>query len=478
MAASRARDIREIGRFDLETEVLVVGLGAAGAAAALEASRCGAETLVVECASGAGGTSAMSGGVVYLGGGTPLQRACGFDDSPDEMFKYLMASCGDAPDEGKIRLYCDDSVAHYHWMLEQGVPFRHSFHPGVSGEPPTDDGLVYSGSECVHPFCELAVPAPRGHVPRGKNAVGHLLMQHLVAAVDASAASLQTDTRCSALVTDSDGVVVGAVMRCFGEERTIRTRRGVILTTGGFINDREMIRDHCPRVARCKVRVGADGDDGSGIRLGISAGANTIHMDAASISLPATQPWGLKRGVMVNAQGQRFINEDVYYGRLGEWSLFRADGRAWLIVDDAIFERPEYPRDISAVAETPGELEAELALPAGSLEATLAFYNRHAERRRDPAYHKRAEYLQPLVEPPFAAFDCSVESSIYAAFTLGGLETDIDGRVLRPGGGAIPGLWAAGRSTSGLAVGGYSSGLSLGDGTLFGRRAGRSAAAR
>ncbi len=476
MLASGARDIREINRFECETDVLVVGLGAAGAAVALEASRCGAETLVVERAGGGGGTSAMSGGVLYLGGGTPVQRACGFDDSPDEMFKYLMASCGDAPDDAKIRLYCEHSVAHYHWIVEQGVPFKHSFHLGVSGEPPTDDGLVYSGSELAHPFCELAIPAPRGHVPRGENAVGHLLMRHLLAAVAASPATLRPDTRCSALVVDPDVGVVGAVVRRFGEEAAIRARRGVVLATGGFINDRQMIRDHCPRIARCKVRVGAEGDDGSGIRLGVSVGANAIHMDAASISLPATQPWGLKRGVLVDAHGQRFINEDVYYGRLGEWALSRAEGRAWLIVDDAVFDPPEYPREIAAVGETPAELEDELGFPLGSLTSTLACYNRHAEKRRDPAFHKHDEYLQPLVKPPFAAFDCTVETSIYAAFTLGGLQTDPEGRVLTPSGDAIPGLWAAGRATSGLAVGGYSSGLSLGDGTFFGRRAGRSAA--
>ena len=80
------------------------------------------------------------------------------------------------------------------------------------------------------------------------------------------------------------------------------------------------------------------------------------------------------------------------------------------------------------------------------------------------------------MKPPFGALDCTVETSIYAAFTLGGLQTDLDGRVLTPAGDAIPGLWAAGRATSGLAVGGYSSGLSLGDGTFFGRRAGRAAA--
>ena len=104
----------------------------------------------------------------------------------------------------------------------------------------------------------------------------------------------------------------------------------MILTTGGFINNDAMIAAHQPLVRRCKFRVGAEGDDGSGIRLGIAAGAATLHMDAASISLPATQPWGLKAGILVNAQGQRFINEDAYYGRLGEWALFHHGGKAWL----------------------------------------------------------------------------------------------------------------------------------------------------
>jgi len=123
-----------------------------------------------------------------------------------------------------------------------------------------------------------------------------------------------------------------------------------------------------------------------------------------------------------------------------------------------VFEKHEYPREIAAVGDTPAELERELGLPEGSLESTLALYNRHAERGEAPA------------------FDCTTEGSLYAAFTLGGLATDTDGRVLTPDAEPIPGLYAAGRATSGLSVGSYSSGLSLGDGTFFGRRAGRAAA--
>jgi 3-oxo-5alpha-steroid 4-dehydrogenase len=191
--------------------------------------------------------------------------------------------------------------------------------------------------------------------------------------------------------------------------------------------------------------------------------------------LPATQPWGLKRGILVNRQGQRFVNEDAYYGVLGERALYSQDGQAWRVVDNEVFEKPEYPRELSGVGDTPAELERELGLPAGSLESTLALYNRYAERGEDPLFRKASEYLKPLTKAPLGAFDCTTGSSIYAAFTLGGLHTDTEGRVLDPEGAAISGLFASGRTTSGLAVGGYSSGLSLGDGTFFGRRAGRCA---
>jgi 3-oxo-5alpha-steroid 4-dehydrogenase len=189
-----------------------------------------------------------------------------------------------------------------------------------------------------------------------------------------------------------------------------------------------------------------------------------------------TQPWGLKRGILINAQGQRFINEDAYYGRLGEAALFHQNGRAWLVVDDEVFEEPDYVKRVAAVGETPAELERELALPEGSLAATLAVYNRFAKQSEDPLFGKQAEYLKPLTRPPYGAIDCTTEKAIYAAFTLGGLATDVDGRVLDPEGAPIPGLFAAGRATSGLSVGSYSSGLSLGDGTFFGRRAGLAAA--
>jgi 3-oxo-5alpha-steroid 4-dehydrogenase len=471
-------DVSHVDHFDEEVDVLVVGMGVAGACAALGAVEAGAETLIVERAGGGGGTSAMSGGVLYLGGGTGLQKACGFEDTPDAMYDYLLASVGRAPDEAKLRLYCDGSVEHYDWLVAHGVPFKQTFYYGISGEPPTDDGLVWSGNEQVTPFCDIAEPAPRGHVVAVPGPAGHKLMSVLCKAVEESGASYRYNTICKALYRQSDGEIVGARVETFGKARTLRARGGVVITTGGFVLNDEMLDAYRPEARRCRMRVAAEGDDGSGIRLGMEAGAGTRHLDKVSISLPVTQPWELKSGLLVNAHGQRFINEDAYYGRLGEQALIHNEGQCWLIVDDEIFVKPDYEFEIAAVAETPAELEREIGLPEGSLVSTIELFNRHAEGGEDPVFGKRAPYLKPLRTPPYAAIDCRVEESLYAVFTLGGLATDVDGRILDPETRVIPGLFGAGRATSGLTVGGYSSGLSLGDGSFFGRRAGRAAAER
>ncbi len=460
-----------VANWQHSTDIVVVGLGCAGAAAAIEATNVGGQVIVLERASSGGGTSALSGGVIYLGGGTPLQKACGFEDSPDEMYKYMVASCGDKADPERIRAYCDGSVEHYRWFLDQDVPFKPVFYPHYSGEPPNEDGLVFSGSENAHPFNQLAIPAPRGHVPQTEGQAGGLLMRKLIGAVKASHAEIQTDTRVEHLIASSDGRIIGVMARCAGETHTIRASRGVILSAGGFINNKAMLQTHAPLLRKCKFRVGAEGDDGSGIRLGTAAGALAIGLEMGSISLPIIPPKSVLRGIMVNAQGQRFINEDVYYGRLGEYALYRADGRAFLILDERTFVRPEVPREVVAVGETIEELERELGLPRGSLEATLTLYNQHAQKSEDPVFNKASEYVTPLLHPPFGALDCTTENSLYAVFTLGGLKTNVHGQALNADDVPIPGLYAAGRTSASLAAPGYSSGISIGDATFFARRA-------
>jgi 3-oxo-5alpha-steroid 4-dehydrogenase len=472
-------DASEIDSWHDEADVVIVGLGCAGACAAIEAAAAGASVLILERAGAGGGTSAMAGGILYLGGGTPIQEACGFSDTPDEMFAYLVAACGPGVDEAKARIYCDESVAHYHWLVEHGVPFKAEYYPEHDREPPTDAGLIYTGGENAAPFDRIATPAPRGHHPRYPDAAGGFLMERLLAAVDVTAPTVRTDTRVDRLVVDGDRVV-GVMAREAGRERAVRSHRGVVLTAGGFTFNRQMLRHHCRPATRCLVPVGTDNDDGSAIRMGMGVGAATRAMGVAECAVPIMPPRTLARGVLIDGEGERFLNEDTYTGRIGQHALYEAEGQAFWLVDEALYEAIDGTNVVGMrvewVAESVEQLAGEIGVPPDALARTVERYNGFVADGVDADFGKAAEFLVPM-EPPLGAIDLRVDHAIYAPFTLGGLDTDVDGRVIHGDGSPVPGLFAAGRTTAGLAVGGYASGISLGDGTFFGRRAGRAAAA-
>ncbi len=474
------RKVSQVQHWDVEADVVVVGYGCAGACAATAAKEAGADVLLLERASGGGGTSANSGGLIYMGGGTPVQKACGVEDTPEEMYKFLMAALGPEPDAAKIRVFCDESVAHFEWLEGHGVPFKRSSYPEPGTEPPTDDCLVFSGGEDGYPFDRIAKPAPRAHKPQYPGSAGGFLMQKLVAATERSGVRFECDARCETLVVDEheQGRVVGVVMWQDKQERVVRARRGVVLTAGGFTLNPEMVARHVPLIAPCANKLGVDGDDGRAIRMAMGAGADTLRMGAAEVAFPLTPPRRLMRGILVNGHGQRFINEDTYYGRVAQECVFRQDGQMFLVVDTAIYEPNIYGIQAAFVEETVADLEQTIGIPAGMLQATVEYYNRFAAQGQDPLFHKIPALLQPLSTPPYAAFDCRLSHSaaFYATFTLGGLRTLPTGEVLNPDGRVIPALYAAGRTTSGIAAGGYCSGISLGDGTFFGRKAGGSAA--
>ena len=163
-------------------------------------------------------------------------------------------------------------------------------------------------------------------------------------------------------------------------------------------------------------------------------------------------------------------------GRVGQAALYEQDGEVFLIVDEASYEVNWMGLAAGWVCETAAQLESEIGLPAGSLQATVDLYNRHAAAGEDPLFHKRPRWVRPLV-PPLGAVDLRVGPAPYAPFTLGGLETTVQGEVLDVSGDVIGGLFAAGRTTAGVCSFGYASGLSIGDSTLFGRIAGATAAA-
>lgn len=475
-------DASTIDHWHHTADVVVLGLGIAGACAALEARRAGADVLGIERASAGGGASALSSGLFYLGGGTAVQQAVGLSDSADNMYRFMTASMG-TEQADKIRLYCDASVDHFNWLEAQGIPFERSYHAGKAVYLLGTEGLLATGNEKVWPFRELATPVARGHqvAHPGEN-TGALAMSRLLARCTEAGVRTLCDTQASALIRRADGSIAGVAIRRDGQLQYVQAQRGVIITTGGFVMNPVMVADHL-RISPTFEPLGGTWSDGSGIRLGQAAGAATEAMDGLIATASIYPPGQLIKGIIVNQNGRRFVAEDSYHGRTAAFIAEQPNQRAYLIVDEAIFAYPEIDsarhRLIDGYASV-ADMEAGLELPAGSLSATLERYNHFAARGEDPDFHKYQEWLKPLNEGAYAAFDISTDHSSYLYMSLGGLRTNTDAQVLDAAGNPIPNLYAAGACSAHIPQTGksYASGMSLGPGSYFGRRAGLHAARR
>ncbi|WP_116376721.1 FAD-binding protein [Mycobacterium sp. MFM001] len=471
----------EVSSWSDDVDVVVIGFGIAGGCAAVSAAAAGARVLVLERAAAAGGTTAMAGGHFYLGGGTAVQQATGHADSPEEMYKYLVAVSRE-PDHEKIRAYCEGSVEHFNWLEDLGFQFERSYYPEKAVIQPNTEGLMYTGNEKVWPFKDQAVPAPRGHkvpVP-GDTEGAKLVIDLLLKRAENLGVQIRYETGATGLVLDGSGTVTGVTWKQFAETGAVRAK-SVIIAAGGFVMNPEMVAKYTPKLAEKPFVLGNTYDDGLGIRLGVSAGGATAHMDQIFITAPAYPPSILLTGIIVNKLGKRFVAEDSYHSRTSGFVMDQPDSAAFLIVDEAHLRHPQVPLvPLIDGWETVPEMEAALGIPAGNLVATLDRYNEFAARGEDPDFHKQPEFLAPQDKGPWGAFDLSLGKAMYAGFTIGGLATSVDGQVLREDGTVVPGLYAVGACASNIAQDGkgYASGTQLGEGSFFGRRAGTHAALR
>ena len=236
----------EVGNWSNETseaDVIIIGLGCAGVCAAIAASDAGADVLVFERASGGGGVTGMAAGHLYLGGGTRVQKAVGVEDAVEDMFTYLMMNTPE-PDEAKIRLYCEESVAHFDWLVSNGVPFNDTMYKGKHVLQMTDECLIWSGNEEVYPFREKAKPAPRGHkVAQVGELGGAKMMECLTAKAESLGVRFVYDAHVTQLVRE-DGKICGVNHRIYGEDKgCVRARNSVILAAGQFTQNEDLLKE-------------------------------------------------------------------------------------------------------------------------------------------------------------------------------------------------------------------------------------------
>ncbi len=526
----------DAAHWDDVAEVVVVGFGGAGACAALEAKAEGASVLVLDRFHG-GGATAISGGVVYAGGGSHIQQQAGVEDTTEDMVRYLAMEVKDAISPETLRDFCDKSIENLQWLESHGVPFDASLCPYKTSYPTDDYFLYYSGNETLPPFRDAAKPAPRGHRAKGAGLPGANFYEPLRKAAHSAGIDIHYEARVTQLITDADQRVVGveyvkvkpgfwswlhrrlhnadltmvklnpAIARRFrngcdriearhGTVRRARATRGVVLTAGGFIYNRKMIKELAPDY-RPGMPLGTAGDNGSGILLGASVGGATDHMGRVSAWRFINPPEAFAKGIFVNKRGERYVNEFMYGAAVGEAMVDHNEGVATLIIDKPLRtlasqqSRPGraqwfqwVPAQLNLLtnckkASNVEELASLIKVPARSLQATLDQYNDAAEGKGPDPFGKTQTQMHPMSEGPYFAIDCSIRSRVFRlpTLTLGGLVVnESTGQVKREDGTAVEGLYAAGRTAVGVCSRQYVSGLSIADCVYSGRRSGRSAA--
>ena len=523
-------------KWDAEADIIVVGFGASGAAAALEATQQGASVLVVDRFHG-GGATAASGGIVYAGGGTKYQKAAGYEDTPEEMYRYLKQEVGDVVTDETLRLFCEQSPGMIAWLEQAGVPFEGSMCPFKTSFPTDKYYLYFSGNENYSRYKSIAKPAPRGHRARGKGISGLTLFHALEKAVRKQGIQVRCQTRVDRLVFADDGRVTGVegvsispgitarlhgaisyinakantyapplatalhgidklIIRLRAKPYRARARKAVILAAGGFIFDKQMVKECAPIYLNC-LPLGTYGDNGAGIRLGESAGGVTARMDKMSAWRFYVPPEALMQGVLVDKKARRLCSEDLYGGKQGDY-IAAGGGDAYLIFDSVTYKEAVSKigeqcaafqkltmipmlRITRKKAKSFQKLAAKIKVPAEALEQTMSRYNAIAGKHEPDPLGKIEKRFVPQDTPPFYAVDCSLKSKSgipTASLTLGGLVVnEKTSQVLRSDGSSVDSLYAVGRNAVGICSNGYfASGISISDCIFSGRRAGKHAA--
>ncbi len=538
--------------WDFTADVVIVGYGGAGVSAALEAREQGLTVLAIDRANG-GGATRINGGIFYSGGGTPAQQEAGVEDSAEEMFRYLQMETQGVVRDDTLRRFCDMSAETARWLAGHGIRFEGRLYPKKTSYPHTDYSLYHSDNSLAPNYKAVAKPAARGHralVDKLDDPMGYGkgLYDPMRASADRAGVECLTATRVQRLVIDRSGRVVGvqaiqipidtkegkryaslmrsatsmvlrlppsmpgagllgriaarqfakarAIEQSIGVTRLIQARRGVCLSAGGFIFNRAMVAHYAPKYLK-GMPLGTPGDDGSGIRLGQSAGGAVARLHHASAWRFINPPMAWAQAMVVNRQGQRYVNEMLYGASIGMPMVEDHDGVCWIVMDDDQFRKAKTQSRSKAIlpfqgypalaamlmgskkASTLAGLARKCGIDPAGFERAVADYNRLAETgERDP-FGKANEDIAPVRQGPFHAVNMSIDAKLgfLPVLTLGGLKVNEDsGAVLDQDGAAIAGLYAAGRTAVGICSNIYVSGLSVADCVFSGRRAARSMA--
>lgn len=424
--------------WDEEVDVVVVGTGGAGYAAAIEAANGGASVLMLEKTNIIGGDSTLCDGI--LGGwGTKLAAAQGVSVTADEVYGWFMGHPEwYGPKDAEIaRLYADKSGETIDWLQEIGVPFVDEVAPRFG-------------------YTELPVI----HQVDGKGAE---MIRVLAQVAEDAGVSTMTETAATELLADENGRVIGIAASSKKGDLAIKARKGVILATGGHSGSAAMIAALNAECANI-LPGSSPGVTGDGLVMAMDFGAYTTRVSDMPLMSSLA---GLETGSIVNlnyserlhglwldANGERFFNEETpYEDPTGHRAIVRKQNEQGKPVVVLLPTTPELEavlavRELNwAKADTVEEVAELVGLDGASVKATVDRYNGFCEAGKDEDFGRPAEFLIPMTGPFYAA-TVAVSTSV----TTGGIKTNTQAQALKltapnqdgVATSTVPGLYAAG----------------------------------
>lgn len=464
-----------------EADIVIVGAGGGGLAAAVESANAGKSVIVVEAMeTAAQSNSALCGGMIQ-GACTSVQEQAGVSDSMDEFDKYL-AAVGEGYENPDLRrLYAENSGSTIDWLVEQGVDLQPQM-------------LTTYGS-MVDYYAFVTTPVPRVHMV--SSMAGSGFTEVLLRNAKDKGASFMLGTQATELVQNDAGEVIGIKVKAGRKEVGIKASCAVILNTGGFTRNQDMVKSFMsPAVTGMRsdrpllASYGSPWQKGDGIVMALKAGAKLVNPWLAYNMAPGIEEgtednsgsFIVTAGIYVSTEGKRFVNESGQNNpgsAPGEVTMSKiwkqSDGSCWVLWDQSIVDAAaaaktgvgvlatgslDLSKEVSAgyvrKADSVEALARQIGVDPATLSQTVAGFNAGVATGTDA--FGRADGMALATSPYYAGKVIAVSPD-----TAGGIGVNTDLQVLTFAGDVIPRLYAVGNT-----VGGFKGKVNAGCGQALG----------
>jgi len=428
-------------KWDYETDVLIVGGGTAGLPAAIVVAETGLKATVLEARGVCGGSFSMVAGGLAIAG-TEEQKEAGIEDSADLLYEDMVNICQADPEVA--RAFADNQIKAYRILKEEGIKW-----PGLNENP---------GHSRIRSFIisGLGKTMAQALENRARRVGAEILFRH----------------RAKRLVRDPETQrILGLVVDVENGEKYFKAKKAVILATGGFGRNPEMVAEYAPEMVKC-IPMMPPSHIGDGLKMGLDAGAATKDIGKAvapawpiCIETHQNNVWAINwGGILVNVHGERFHDEsqaEGFYGPMTGVGMKQPGGVYWAVFNEQIINdiRAANPIKVRSVekskkyqADTIEELASSAGIDVEGLKKTVTKYDSDVESKKyDTVFGRKYQcgVARPLIKitnPPLYAVKCVTATTSMK----GGLKINGKCQVLTNYGEVIPGLYAAGEVSGGL----------------------------